>query len=89
VEVRGSEGAVDLHMTHAEAERLAVALAEGYLNGSQAEYFIRTGLSEPGVRRVVEAIRGCVQESGGSHYVPLEVGEESLENPPRPRPSKD
>lgn len=76
---------VVLQLDRSEAARLAVALGAGYETVSRAEYYIRTGLSEEGVRAIVQALER-VRLGDESGELPFEAGVEEVENPRRPRP---
>lgn len=78
---------VTLRLTLTEATRLGVAIAAGYEAVSRAEYFIRTGLSEPVMRLVAEALMNVPGESSPLKTILMDAGVEEIENPRRPRPN--
>lgn len=82
------DDAVTLRLSQDEAIRLGVAIAAGYESVSRAEYYIRTGLSEPGMRRIAEALKRPSGQSPLRESVPVEAGAEEIENPRRPRPPR-
>ena len=86
LEVTGD--AVTMRLTQTEATRLGVAITAGYEAVSRAEYFIRTGLSEPAMRRVAEALMNTSGEPSPIKTIPVDAGVEEIENPRRPRPSR-
>jgi hypothetical protein len=86
MELAGEAESVVVRLTHDEAMRLRVAIIAGYEAVSRAEYFIRTGLSEPAVRRVADALSEIARDGFGARVIPLEPGVEEIENPRRPRP---
>lgn len=88
MDVRVDEGMVNLSMTHGEALRLCFAVQEGYMGMSRAEYFIRTGLSQPAVEALVNALSAAADEGSARLKIDLEPGIEEIENPRRPRPPR-
>jgi hypothetical protein len=88
VELKFEGDSVTLRLRRAEATRLGVALAAGYETISRAEYFIRTGLSEPGIRQIAQALASMTHEPPRVQSIPVEAGIEEIENPPRPRPPR-
>jgi hypothetical protein len=76
---------VSVRMTHAEAKRLGLALRE-YLALSQAEYFIRSGLSQTEVAQVADLLIEVDELPFGSRSLLLSDGVAAIENPRRPRP---
>lgn len=76
---------VHLRLSRGEASRLATAIEAGCESVSRAEYYIRTGLSEPGVLRIADALKAGDVALPGSATLPLESGIEEVENPRRPR----
>ena len=80
------EDSVILRLAHDEAMRLGIAIAAGYEAISRAEYFIRTGLSEPVMRQIAEALTKVDEGYLGSERILLAAGVEEIENPRRPRP---
>jgi hypothetical protein len=82
------DASVTLRLTHAEALRLGVAIAAGYETVSRAEYYIRTGLSEPELRQIAQVLTGQLEPSTQHISLPLEAGVEEIENPRRPRPPR-
>jgi hypothetical protein len=85
MEIHIEGDAVSLRLTRAEAERLGVAMAAGYETVSRAEYYIRTGLSQPVVRQIAEILTSD-RPSAQSASIELDAGVEEVENPRRPRP---
>jgi len=85
MELDVSDTSVTVLLTHAEALSLGVALEAG-CDVTRAEYFIRTGLSKPDVRRVARALKGAHEPPFGSQTLALPDGVEEVENPRRPRP---
>jgi len=77
---------ITLRLAHDEAMRLGIAIAAGYETISRAEYFIRTGLSEPIMRQISGVLTNSREASPGSERIPLTAGVEETENPRRPRP---
>jgi hypothetical protein len=88
MEVRVDGDRVELALTAAEAQRICVAVETGYIGVSRAEYYIRTGLSKPGVEDAIHALSAAVDEGSAAVRVALEPGVEEVENPRRPRPTK-
>lgn len=88
MDIRVEDGAVEVRLTRAEAQRLCASIAAGYEGVSRAEYFIRTGLSEPAMRRIVEELGDILERSIGNISIPLDAGVEEIENPRRPRPHR-
>ncbi|TCN28354.1 hypothetical protein EV644_1495 [Kribbella orskensis] len=58
----------------------------GYEGMSRAEYFIRSGLSEPAIREFVSVLLDMLGAGGGGMSLDLPTGIEAVENPRRPRP---
>lgn len=85
MEIRVGDNAVEVRLTCAEAQRLCASIAAGYEGVSRAEYFIRTGLSKPAMRRIVEELSDALENSRGNISIPLDAGVEEIENPRRPR----
>lgn len=77
-----------VRLTHAEAQRLCAAIAAGYEGVSRAECFIRSGLSEPAMRRIVEELGEALERSSDNISIPLDAGVEEIENPRRSRPRR-
>jgi hypothetical protein len=89
MDIQASDGSVEIRLSRAEARRLCTSIAAGYEGVSRAEYFIRTGLSEPAARRIVQEL-GRVSDGLCSDVVsvPLDAGVEEMENPRKPRPPR-
>jgi hypothetical protein len=87
LEVEGD--GVTLRLTREEAIRLGVAVAAGYESVSRAEYYIRTGLSEPGMNRVAQTLMSLPEQSQHRQSIPVEAGVEEVENPRPPRPPRE
>jgi hypothetical protein len=87
VDIRADQFLVEIRMSHPEAERLAFAIAAGYETVSRAEYYIRNGLSQPELQRIVDVLRTLIEQGGGEISTPITPGVETVENPRRPRPS--
>jgi hypothetical protein len=87
VNIRAGEGAVEIRLDYAEAERLWSAIQVG-TELSRAEYYIRTGLSQPNVLEILDVLWARVDECVGEVSVPLAPGLEAEENPRRPRPPR-
>lgn len=85
MELEADRTQLALRMSSEEAAHLGVALAAGYESVSRAEYFIRTGLSEPQVRALSLALLEGL-DSVGVRQLPIDAGVEEVENPRRPRP---
>jgi hypothetical protein len=85
VEIHIDGDAISLRLSRAEAERLGVAIAAGYETVSRAEYYIRTGLSQPAVREIADVLTS-LEPSTQSASIDLDAGVEEVENPRRPRP---
>lgn len=85
MEIRIHDDEVSLRLTTAEAERLGVAIAAGYETVSRAEYYIRTGLSQPVVRQIADVLTSA-EGSTQAASIELAAGVEEVENPRRPRP---
>lgn len=79
---------VTMRLTRAEAVRLGVAVNAGWDTVSRAEYFTRTGLSQPAMSQIVQALTTTPDSPSGSLALPLEPGDEIIENPRRPRPPR-
>lgn len=88
MDIRVEDGTVEVRLTRAEARRLRVSIAAGYEGVSRAEYFIRAGLSEPAMRRLVEGLGDALEHPNGNTSIPLNAGVEEIENPRRPRPHR-
>ena len=79
---------MEVRLTSAEAQRLCASIAAGYEGVSRAEYFIRSGLSEPTMRRIVEELGDALERPSDNISIPLEAGVEEIENPRRSRPRR-
>lgn len=77
---------VSLILSRTEVARLAVALAEGTLGSSRAEYFIRVGCSLPNIEAVVAELESISKGRSDAFEIEIAAGVESEENPRRPRP---
>jgi hypothetical protein len=88
MDIRVEDGMVEVHLTRTEAQRLCASITAGYEGMSRAEYFIRTGLSEPAMRRIVEELGDALEQPNGNISIPLDAGVEEIENPRRPRPHR-
>lgn len=88
MDIRVENGAVEVRLTHAEARRLCASIAAGYESVSRVEYFIRTGLSEPAMRRIVEELGDALANPNSEISIPLDPGSEEIDNPRRPRPRR-
>lgn len=88
MDVRVEEEIVAFAMTRDEAQRLCFAVQEGYMGMSRAEYFIRTGLSQPQVEKLVHTLSAVADLQSGVMAIALEPGIEEIENPRRPRPAR-
>lgn len=88
MDVRVDGTRVTIALTAEEAQRLCFAVQEGYIGTSRAEYYIRTGLSKPGVEVMVHALSAAVDDGSAELTVLLEPGVEEIENPRRPRPRR-
>lgn len=88
MDIHFDENAVLLRLSREEAERLGVAIAAGWDTASRPEYFIRTGLSQPVVRRIADALTS-ESPSSTSIALPLGPGIEEVENPRRRRGRDD
>jgi hypothetical protein len=88
LEIWVDDGRTRIEMTNEEARRLASALAVGYEGMSWAEYFIRSGLSEPTIRQFVSALWEMLDAGGGGMSLEVPGGIEAVENPRRPRPAR-
>lgn len=86
MEIRSSDSAVEVRLTCVEAKRLCTSIAARYEGMSRAEYFIRTGLSKPAMRRIVQELSAVIEGLSSDVSIPLDAGFEELENPRRPRP---
>jgi hypothetical protein len=86
MDIQASDSSVEVRLTGAEAWRLGASIAAGYEGVSRAEYFIRTGLSEPAVRRIVQELGKVLDGLSNDVSVPLDAGVEEMENPRKPRP---
>lgn len=84
IHIEGHE--VSLRLTRAEAERLGVAIAAGYETVSRAEYYIRTGLSQPVLRQIADVLTSAATMAPAAS-IELDAGVEEVENPRRPKPS--
>jgi hypothetical protein len=84
MEVGCDDAGVSIALSRGEVSRLAVAIAAGYETVSRAEYFIRTGLSQPSVAQIVAALFSATDPS--HRTLALEPAVEAVENPQRPRP---
>jgi hypothetical protein len=88
MDIRIENEKVKIRLTCDEARRLCVSIAAGYEGVSRAEYFIRTGLSAPAMRRIVQELSNAVDQAHGNISLPLDGGVEEIENPRRPRPAQ-
>jgi len=88
MDIRVEDGMVHVRLTRAEAQRLCASIAAGYEGVSRAEYFIRTGLSEPAMRRIVEELGEAMEYPQGNVSISLDAGVEEIENPRRSRPHR-
>jgi hypothetical protein len=86
VNLEAEDDSVVLRLTQGEAERFALAIMAGIETLSRAEYYIRTGLSQPDVRALADTIYEAATGGAGSFSAPLPEGVEAVENPRRPRP---
>jgi hypothetical protein len=86
MEIEIDSRSVVLRLTYDESASLGVALLEGCISVSRAEYYIRTGLSAPDVDRIATVLKSPGDSGVGKQIVPLEIGVEEVENPRRPRP---
>ncbi len=64
-----------------------MVLQESATSLSQAEYFIRTGLSKANTLEVVAELLAAVRADSAHTEVELSGGVEEIENPRRPRPA--
>ncbi|WP_432544122.1 hypothetical protein [Kineococcus sp. SYSU DK002] len=87
VERRGSVVTVSLEPD--EASRLAAALTEATLVLSRAEHWMRVGCPKAAVEHLSDTLLLAARGQEGVVRVPLPPGEESQENPRRPRPRRD
>lgn len=84
VDIQVEGDSVTVQTTRDEAARLGFALRAGCETTSRAEYYIRTGLSQPVLREITAAL--IAAESLLS--IELASGVEEIENPHRPRPQE-
>jgi len=82
VDIQIEGDSVTVQMTRDEAARLGFALRAGFETTSRAEYYIRTGLSQPALREIAATL--IASEVPVS--IELASGVEEVENPRRPRP---
>ncbi|MFF4593108.1 hypothetical protein [Amycolatopsis sp. NPDC001319] len=80
---------VTLDMDLAEAKRLGVALREGPLTLSRAEFFIRTGVAAKSSCSVADTLIDAKDLTTAPVEVPFPAGDEATENPRRPRPQRN
>lgn len=88
MEIQIDEHSVTVRLTHDEAKRLGVAIDAGYESVSRAEYFIRTGLSQPGMSQIADVLTHTAGQAGTGLSMALDAGIETIENPRRPRPAR-
>lgn len=85
MEIQIGKGVTSIQLNQPEAERLGIAIAAGYEAISRAEYFIRTGLSQPTVQDIADVLTSIDSESEKRTIsIELDAGIESVENPRRP-----
>ncbi|BBH16156.1 hypothetical protein Back2_04430 [Nocardioides baekrokdamisoli] len=77
-----------LRLSHQEALLLGISVRAGYETVSQAEYYIRHGLSEPAMEHLAAFLIGAGEAPPTSVEIPIEPGVEEVENPRRPRPGR-
>lgn len=87
MKLRSTGQSVELQLTTDEAMSLAVLLVEAS-SVSQAEFYIRTGLSRSNIYEVTDLIKSAAKGEVLNTSIPIEEGVESVENPRRPRPSR-
>lgn len=85
MEIQFDDDSISIQLSRREAERLGVAIAAGFETVSRAEYFIRTGLSQPVVQEISDALSSLSPPSTPM-FIELSLGIEEVENPRRPRP---
>jgi hypothetical protein len=86
MELRSREEGVQITLSDDEALRLGLAIDAGYQTVSRAEYFIRTGNSMPVMQQIAGWLTAHRAERVEALALPLEAGDEAVENPRRPRP---
>ena len=79
--IQPGDETVTVKMSREEAARLGFALRAGYETTSRAEYYIRTGLSQPVVREIAGRLIAA-----DSATIDLAAGVEETENPRHPIP---
>jgi hypothetical protein len=72
-------------LTPDEACRLGLSIAAGYETLSRAEYYSRTGLSEPVMQQIANWLTAVPDNWVEGVTLRLHPGNEEVENPPRPR----
>ena len=82
MDIEAEGDSVTVQMTREEAARMGFALRANYETTSRAEYYIRTGLSQPVIREIAAALIA----SDSPVSIELALGVETIENPRRPRP---
>ena len=82
MDIQAGGGSVTLQMTREEAARVGFALRVGYETTSRAEYYVRTGLSQPVIREIAADLIAADFPAS----IELAPGVEAIENPRRPRP---
>ncbi|GGN49069.1 hypothetical protein FHR83_008703 [Actinoplanes campanulatus] len=69
-----------------EIRRLAAVLCEVGVAMFRAEFFIRTGGSQPNIEAIAEQLVSVADGKPAEFEVPVLLGIENEENPRRPRP---
>ena len=82
MDIKAEGDSVTVQMTREEAARMGFALRAGCETTSRAEYYARTGLSQP----VIRGIAAALIEADFPASIELAPGVEAIENPRRPRP---
>lgn len=82
------DGRMRIELRNDEARRPMIALMVGYEGTSRAEYFIRSGLSEPAIRELVSVLTDLLDTGSGGMSLELPAGVETEENPRRRRPPR-
>ena len=76
---------VILTLDRSEVGRLIAILAEATATSSRAEFFIRVGCSLPNIVAITKALESITSGELTEFELPIAVGVESEENPPRTR----
>ena len=88
MQIESENNRVAVSLTSAEAQRLAIALEAACEALSQAEFYIRTGLSRDNIRQVAAMFSAAAAGESPDEGILVTAGVEAVENPRRPRPPR-